>query len=170
MQLYEDKFNVAGFYRALVVDNDDPDQLGRVKIRIPGVLGTGDQIPVNYLPWAVPATSIFTGSGSDYGNFAVPEVGSYVFVFFEAEDIYQPVYFAEAPTKLHGLPSERTTNYPYRKVLKTKNGLIILVDDFSKEIQINHPTGASLKIDSSGNVTIIGGAIIIQGTTIDINP
>ena len=148
------------FYRAIVLDNDDSSKLGRVKLN---VLTIFDGIGADDLPWATPAMPIFTGSGSGYGNFAIPEVGSQVWCFFEAGDFNQPVYFAEAPSGVHGLPSERTTNYPHRRVMKTKNGIVIIIDDSNLEIKVEHPSGAYVQIDGSGN-------IVIQGTIVDINP
>jgi len=150
----------SGFYRGIVLDNLDPSELGRIKVNIYGVF---DSIDSEYLPWATPAGAIFSGAGSGYGNFNIPEVGSYVFCFFEHGDLYQPVYFAEALDGVHGLPTERTTNYPYRKVMKTKNGIVIIIDDLDKEIYVNHPSGSYLKIDTDGNIEI-------QGTTVHINP
>jgi len=160
-----DKYS--GFYRGFVLDNLDPKKLGRIKVNIHGVF---DRIPSQHLPWATPAEPIFSGAGLGYGNFNVPEVGSYVFCFFEANDLYQPVYFAEALDGVHGLPVERTTNYPYRKVQKTKNGIVIIIDDSAKEIYVNHPSGSYLKIDESGNIVINGEGITISGTSVDINP
>lgn len=149
-----------GFYRGVVLDNNDPSKLGRIKVNIHGVF---DGIDSEYLPWSVPAIPIGSGAGIGYGNSSIPEVGSYVFCFFESNDLYQPVYFAEAPDGVHGLPDERKTNYPYRKVFKTKNEIVIIIDDSSKEIYVNHPSGSFLKIDGSGNITI-------SGTTVNINP
>jgi uncharacterized protein involved in type VI secretion and phage assembly len=157
----EDNFKISGFHRGLVLDNVDPDQYGRIKIQVYGFYGS--DIPNANIPWAVPASSLFAGAGSGFGAFVVPEIGSEVFVFFEAEDIYQPVYFAEAPNGVKGLPSERTSNYPYRRVWKTKNGIAIYIDDKDKEIKINHPSGSYIKIDTSGNIEI-------KGTTVHVNP
>ena len=154
------KKDLTGFYRGTVVDNADPDQLGRVKVNIFGVF---DGMPTANLPWAIPALPIFSGAGSGFGYSAVPEVGSYVWCFFEAGDLYQPVCFAEAPDGVHGLPTERTTNYPFRKVWKTKNGIVIYIDDTDKEVKVEHPSGAYVKIDSTGN-------ILISGTTVSLNP
>jgi len=171
----KDSFCYDGIHRGVVVNTADPDQTGRIKVRVYGIFE--DDIPVADLPWAVPAQPLFVGSGFDYGYFAVPEVDSQVFVFFEGKDVYQPVYFAEAPTKLHGQPTERTTNYPYRKVWKTKNGIVIFVDDTAKTVRLTHPTGKYIQMDEDGNidisagdVTITGGTITIQGTVIEMNP
>lgn len=150
----------SGFYRGIVLDNNDPSELGRIKVNIYGVF---DNIDSEYLPWAVPAMPIGSGAGVGYGNLSIPEIGTYVFCFFESNDLYQPVYFAEAPDGVHGLPSEMSTNYPYRKVFKTKNGIVIIIDDSDKEIYVNHPSGSYIKIGTNGNIEI-------KGTTVHINP
>jgi len=161
MNLKKIKLNkYTGFYRGVVLDNSDSENLGRIKVNIYGVF---DDIASQYLPWATPAMPIGSGAGIGFGNSSIPEIGSYVFCFFETGDIYQPVYFAEAPDGVHGLPTERLTNYPYRKVWKTKNEIVIIIDDSDKEIEVNHPSGAYVKIDTDGNIEI-------SGTTVHINP
>lgn len=122
-----------GNYRAKVEDNADPRQLGRIKAR---VYPYYTSIAVADLPWSVPAMPIFSGANDASGSFAVPEIGSWVWVFFEAGDHNQPVYFAEAQTAQKGLPSDRTTNYPKRRVFKTAGGITIYVDDQDGEVKI----------------------------------
>jgi len=158
----EDTTKFGGMFRGKVLDNVDPSKLGRLKVQIFGVF---DSIEVVNIPWAVPAYPIFSGSGVGYGYFAVPEMNSFVWCFFEAGDLNTPVYFAEAPDGIHGLPAERLTEYPSTKVLETKSGIIVSINDKSgsEKVKIIHPSGAYLTIDSSGNV-------IISGTTIQINP
>lgn len=170
----KDTLRFHGNYRGKVVSNTDSSKFGRIKVEVFGVF---DGIAAADIPWAVPAFPLFSGAGSGFGSFAVPEVDSYVWCFFETGDIYQPVYFASASDGVHGLPSERTTNYPDRKVWKTKNGIIIFVDDSEKEIKITHPEGTYAQIDGDGKVTINGGditisgeAVIIEGDTVHINP
>jgi uncharacterized protein involved in type VI secretion and phage assembly len=171
-------------YRGVVLDNVDPDKLGRIKVQVFGIFT--EDIATAKLPWAVPAQPIFSGSGSGFGHFAVPEIDSQVFVFFEGGDVYQPVYWAEAPNRVLGLPSERTTNYPNRRIIKTKAGLGIYIDDTAKEIRIIHPTGKYIQMDSSGSIVISAkdvtinasgdttvtatGDVSITGARIDLNP
>ena len=166
--LTSDSFCLNGIYRGLVVDNEDSNQFGRIKVRVYGIFGS--DIPSSELPWAVSASPMFAGAGSGFGCFAVPEIDTEVFVFFEAGDIYQPVYFAEASSGTKGLPSERTTNYPDRKIWKTKNGIVILIDDANLDIQINHPTGTHIRINTDGDISISGADVVIEGTTVSINP
>lgn len=169
-----------GMYRGKILDNNDPSQLGRCRIQIYPMFS---EISVAAdLPWATPAMSLFEGAGTGIGSFCVPDIDTFVFCFFEEGDIYQPVYFAEAQTAGKGLPTERTTNYPNRKVFKTSSGIVIYIDDTAKvvkiktaqdiyfqlddtnkTIDIKHPVTARIFIDATGNV-------IVTGTTVSINP
>jgi len=153
VEFAKENYKFEGFYRGKVLDNDDPSKLGRIKIEIYDVF---EGIKSSDLPWAVPAMPVFAGAGGGFGYFAVPEVGSFVWCFFECYDMYQPVYFAEATDGVHGLPSERTANYPSRKVIKTKSGTVIYIDDSTGDVVID-ATGGS-------------GDVIIKGTSVSINP
>lgn len=178
-----------GFFRAKVIDNNDPEQMGRIKVEVyPFMVGkeTADTltntegIDIDVMPWAVPAYPLFDGAGDGFGFFAVPKEGSFVFVFFENEDIYQPVYFASAADGVHGLPEERKTNYPDNKVWKTSSGTTINIDDSeeNKEVKVVHPTGTSIIIDNDGNIiaqsvnnvtiTVIGNTVIHSDGNVNI--
>jgi uncharacterized protein involved in type VI secretion and phage assembly len=160
MDFQSDTLKYGGLYRGVVVDNDDPSKFGRIKVQVFGVY---TNIPTESIPWAVLLPPVGCGAGNGYGVFSVPDVGSYVFVMFEGCDPYQPVCVGSAPDGVHGLPSDRTTNYPNRRVIKSTSGIVIYIDDTATEMKVVHPAGAYIKIDSAGNVTI-------QGTKIDLNP
>lgn len=162
---HEDIF--PGIYRGKVLYNNDPNQYGRIKIQVYPMFT--DITDHTLLPWAVPAYPIWEGSGSGIGYFAVPDVNTFVFVFFEQGDVYQPVYFAEAPTAGMGLPTDRTVNYPNRKVLKTNSGITIFVDDTAKHIRVNHPTGTYVLIDTTGKVQVVAVDNIDLNSSQDIN-
>jgi hypothetical protein len=110
------KFN--GMYRAYVVDDEDPRDIGRVKVRIPGVYN--ESVAHNDLPWACPALGLSRSGGenTDYkksvdlttgqlktafnktgtgGVFAVPARGNHVWVWFDNGNHHHPIYFAMAP-------------------------------------------------------------------------
>jgi len=165
-----------GIYRAKVLDNNDPDKLGRIKVEVyPFLLGemtalemfNVNGIRTDILPWASPAFPLFDGAGEGTGRFSIPKNNTFVFVFFENNDIYQPVYFAEATDGVHGIPSESETNYPNRKVLKTENGIIIELDDTinDAEMKITHPKGTVCTIDKNGGLTLE----IVENKTVTVN-
>lgn len=150
-------------YRGEVISDEDPLNAGRVKIRVFGVY---DDLSDEVIPWAI-YTDPFMGGQPEVGGFWVPDVGSHVWVFFEAGDHMQPVYFAGAPARPHG-PSERlegeASTYPRNKVIKTKSGHLVEIDDSPENtrIHIKHASdthkeyqhdGSSLE-EIKGNLTI----------------
>jgi hypothetical protein len=169
-----------GMYRGKVLDNVDPLKYGRLKILVHGVFDGMDTVAdIENLPWAVPALPISSGAGAGYGSFSIPEIDAYVWVFFETGDVYQPVYFAEAPSGVHGNPSEAATNYPFRKIIKTKKGFTVYYDETADILKVLHPTGTIIQISADGaivlnskaDVNVTGtGNVNISGATVNINP
>lgn len=160
------KFN--GIYRGLVINNLDPTYLCNIQVRVYPMLA---QVEDSNLPWAVPATSIFSGAGDGFGSVSIPEIGTMVFVFFENGDIYQPVYFAQAPDIAHAVVNESFIGYPYSKVLKTKKGTVIVLDDENENMYVTHSSGAFIHVSPEGAVTIYAKdeATIFAGTNVNIS-
>ena len=73
-----------GKYRAFVIDNKDPHQLGRVRLKIPSVLG--DEIT----SWALPCVPY--GGTAGLGWFVVPDVDAQVWAEFEEGDLRHPIW------------------------------------------------------------------------------
>jgi hypothetical protein len=141
-------------YRAKVLDNADPEMKGRIKVQVYPMFATLEVADIDWSQAARPAFPLSSGAGDGYGTFAVPAIGSFVFVFFEAGDFNQCVYFAEAATATKGLPSQRTVNYPHRYVLVTPYGIGLRVDNTAGDIQIFHPAGTTVTIDNTGKVLV----------------
>ena len=72
-----------GKYRGQVENNVDPQQMGRIQVSVPAVLGQGS------LSWAMPCTPY---AGSGVGFFAIPPVGANVWVEFEGGDPDYPIW------------------------------------------------------------------------------
>lgn len=67
-----------------VVDNVDPSNLGRCRIK---VFGKFDQLPTEAIPWATPMNRDHVGAQS------VPRIGDVVAVRFDNGNIYHPEYW-----------------------------------------------------------------------------
>lgn len=67
-----------------VVDNADPSNLGRCRIK---VFGKFDQLPTEAIPWATPMNRDHVGAQS------VPRIGDVVAVRFDNGNIYHPEYW-----------------------------------------------------------------------------
>ena len=117
-----ESFDRSGFYRAIVVSNDDPLGIGRIKIRIPALHGSNSEqlgyMDDSMLPFAFPG--IFQGAGYREGQYMLPSVGHTVWVSFETgTDHY--IYFGG----LYSIEPE-DTKYVY-KGRDINNGVPILV-------------------------------------------
>jgi hypothetical protein len=88
-----DRFD--GIYRASVEETNDPLRIGRIRVRI-AELHNSD-VKIEHLPWAAPA---FPFGGKGCGWWAAPSIGDVVFVQFEKNHPYSPVWVGAAtPTR-----------------------------------------------------------------------
>jgi hypothetical protein len=93
-----------GCERGQIVSIDDPDQLGRVRVRVWALHGDDTVVPDSSLPWA--DVSEQGGGGYDYGSFDPPPVGSGVWVMFEGGNPDLPV----VQGTFRGVPKRDTYN------------------------------------------------------------
>ena len=73
-----------GKYRGFVVDNQDPQKRGRLRLSVPSVLGDQET------DWALPCLPY--GGIDQQGMFFVPEIDSQVWTEFEEGDISRPIW------------------------------------------------------------------------------
>ena len=73
-----------GKYRGFVSDNQDPDNLGRLKAKVPSLLKDEET------GWALPCLPY--GGASEQGFFAIPEVNAGVWIEFEGGNLAYPVW------------------------------------------------------------------------------
>jgi hypothetical protein len=156
-----------GKYRGTVINNIDPMQIGRIQVMVPDVAG--------FVPstWAMPCVPV---AGINNGMFAVPMVGSGVWVEFERGDPDYPIWVgcywgsaAEVPV-LSRLVPPGVPGISLQTPLK--NGLVVSdVPGPTGGILIQTPTGAMISVSDVGIVISNGkGAIInMTGPTVDIN-
>ncbi len=92
-----------GCYRSLVVETNDPLDMYRIRFKCPDLHDFS--LPPSDCPWAVPA---FDLGGLRAGRFSHPCIGDWVWITFERQHPYGPVWtgFAQ-PTrrKLYSYPS-----------------------------------------------------------------
>jgi uncharacterized protein involved in type VI secretion and phage assembly len=185
-----------GKYRAIVVDNQDPDNRGRLKVKVPALLGETE------IGWAVPCVPY--GGGSDHGFYFIPEIDAGVWVEFEGGRLSYPIWSGtwwgsgEAPTGDGG-----ASPVPDLKLIKTKGGHLIQLDDSGggEAVTVTDSKGNKVVMDASGiqvdagsrdlvvkanaikveataNLTLKGaeisveasGAVTIKGATVSLNP
>lgn len=94
---------LTGLFVGIVEKNNDPERLGRVKVRVPHVYGaTGSQtgaIGIDNLPWALPIGVPAGGSGASGGISWLPDQGDQVVVTFLDGEPEKPVWMWMMQTK-----------------------------------------------------------------------
>ncbi|MDR0965175.1 MAG: phage baseplate assembly protein V [Myxococcales bacterium] len=164
-----------GMFVGYVTNRDDEEQLGRVRVCIPGVLEPDSA-------WAWPLGT--SGGGSkDRGFFAVPEVGAEVAVFFNQGDIDAPFYLAAHWGRPNGeseVPEEAQKTPPDNRVFSTQTFRIELDEsNGSRKLKLtNRKTGDHLVFDAEDNTVTLEattaltlravGAISIEATQVTI--
>jgi hypothetical protein len=160
-----------GKYRGLVIENLDPEQIGRVLLQVPDVLG---EIPSS---WAMPCVPV---AGIQSGIFAVPPIGSQVWVEFEQGDPDYPIWtggfwglvadvpiFATAPPAIP--PGQNI-------VMQTTGQNMIMVSDappspITGGIVLKSVSGAMIVVNETGiyisngqgaMITLVGPAVAVN--------
>ena len=169
-----------GLYIGHVVDRVDPECLGRVRVRIPGLVEPASA-------WAFPLGTV-SGGSDQRGFFAVPEKGAEVGVLFHQGDIDHPYYLSghwgkpggatEVPSPARGLSPVET---PQVRSFETGRFVLVFDDRGSNEtLRIQDKTsGDQIEFDGVGmGITIqatsalilkADGLVSIEGTTVVIN-
>jgi uncharacterized protein involved in type VI secretion and phage assembly len=170
-----------GLHIGHVVDRVDPERLGRVRVRIPGLIEPASA-------WAFPLGTV--GGGSDRrGFFAVPEKDAEVGVLFHQGDVDAPYYVCgghwgkpggatEIPSPARGLSDAET---PQVRAFETGRFVLVSDDRGGKEtLRIQDKTsGDQIEFDGLGmGITIkatsalilkADGLVSIEGATVVIN-
>jgi uncharacterized protein involved in type VI secretion and phage assembly len=170
----------AALYIGQVVDREDPEGLGRVRVRIPGLIEPASA-------WAFPLGTVGGGSTSR-GFFAVPEKGAEVGVLFNQGDVDHPYYLcghwgkpdgtSEVPLPARDLPKE---DAPKVRAFETNRFVISFDDRDGKEALAikDKGSGDQIEFDGAGmGITIkatsalllrADGIVSIEGTSVQLN-
>lgn len=152
-----------GKYRGVVTDVDDPENMGRLRARVPEVLGDVES------PWALPCTPY---AGNGVGQYNIPPVDAGVWIEFEAGDPARPVWTGswwgrdQLPQNEQG-----NTASPPLKIIRTEQGTMLTMDDDNHVINLSDADGNNfLKIEvNGGKVTVQGTAkVVVEAPQIEL--
>jgi hypothetical protein len=160
-----------GKYRGTVINNIDPEQIGRIQAIVPAV---SNVVPTS---WAMPCVPF---AGKSEGFFAVPQIGSGVWIEFEGGDPDKPIWvggfwgiFAEVPVLAQVPPPIP----PGQNVcIQTTLQNMMMVSDAAPTpltggIVLKSTTGAMIVVNDSG-IYIQNGkgaSIMMVGPAVNIN-
>jgi len=147
-----------GSYKGEVTNVDDPEKLGRIKIKIVGLFG--EKFETN---WAMPKAIL---AGNDSGEWMIPDIGDTVWVEFQFGDRNLPAWFGGFWTTKNKPPTEAKKNV---RLIKTKSGHLIMLDDDKKELTIKSVGDMKLIVAGNLDATIEGDANITAKKNVVVN-
>jgi hypothetical protein len=146
-----------GKYRGIVNDVDDPSNLCRIRATVPAILGS------EACGWALPAAP-FAGDG--HGMVVLPEVGSGVWIEFEAGRLDAPIWTG-AWWASGQRPAPQGAGV---RVIVSRKGHTLVLDDEADEVRLVHGSGPEIKLTDSEIVLTVGACEIrISGDNISLN-
>jgi uncharacterized protein involved in type VI secretion and phage assembly len=138
-----------GVTTGVVTNIDDPQRLGRVKVRLPLI---ADRVETAWAriasPWA----------GQRRGSYLLPEVDDEVLVAFRHGDLAHP-YVVGALWNADDPPPEGSPTR-HRRELRSRKGHLVLFDDGDGTEQLSLHSQGGLEVtldDSAGRIRISGG-------------
>jgi uncharacterized protein involved in type VI secretion and phage assembly len=158
--------NFCGFSPAVVINNADPENLGRLQVRLAGVDGEMDREV-----WARLATLV---AGNRRGTWFIPEVDDEVLLAFEGGDERQFYVIGSLWNKSHP-PPETMSAQNDKKVLRLRSGLQIALSerDGQESFVVETPDGQSLTLkDGPGSVVIkdsMGNVVALEGHGVTVH-
>lgn len=138
-----------GKYRGFVDDNADPDQLGRLRLRVPSVLGDA------VTGWALPCLPY--GGLDGQGSFFIPDISARVWVEFEEGRLDAPIWVGTYPRADVPPPADGQKEPPTTRILQTATGHKLQFDDEegAEVLRLTHANTASeLAMTEDGNTVL----------------
>jgi uncharacterized protein involved in type VI secretion and phage assembly len=174
-----------GVYPAIVTDLADPDNQGRVKVRLPWSPDPGGS---SYEAWARIATMI---GGNNRGTWFIPDKNDEVLLAFEGGNPRRP-YVVGGVWNGQDTPPEQmdSAGNNYLKTILSRQGIRITLDDTDggiklrletpggqkitlndtpASIDIEDSNGNSIKLESQGITVTTSSKITVQASTAEID-
>jgi uncharacterized protein involved in type VI secretion and phage assembly len=180
----EERNRLYGVYPALVVDIQDPDGQGRVKVTLPWLPDDGG----GYSVWARIATLM---AGNNRGAWFIPDVDDEVLVAFEAGDPRRP-YVVGALWNGVDTPHETMdgAGNNFIKSIRSRNGVKVTLDDQDGQekliletpggqkltmqdgpgkVEIRDSNGNSITLDTGGVSVVAAAKVSVRASTVEVN-
>jgi type VI secretion system secreted protein VgrG len=160
---------LADMQLATVLDNNDPQQQGRIKVQFKWQCTSND--PTEWLRIVTPSAGNDDKGQNNRGFMAIPEVNDQVLVGFEEGNIAKPVVMGSVYHSNNGDSQKQVNNH--LKSIATRSGHVIGFDDSAatQSITITDRNNNVIKIDTIGNNITITALenITLSAKNININ-
>jgi uncharacterized protein involved in type VI secretion and phage assembly len=147
-----------GVVEAIVVENEGDDE-GRVKIQFPWFDGGA-----TVTEWCR-VSQLYAGGG--YGSVFVPEKGDEVLVAFVHGDMRFPIVLGGLYNGVDKPPTARTDGRD-QKIIRTKAGHEVLLDDGNKEIRVTTAEGGTVTVTATGEIRLKAAKVTVEADRIDL--
>jgi uncharacterized protein involved in type VI secretion and phage assembly len=139
-----------GVYPAVVADNQDPDQQGRVLVKLPW---SPDASGGAYQAWARLATTM---AGNSRGTWFVPEIGDEVLVGFHGGDPRWPYVIGALWNGQDDPPESMDSDNNIRSIV-SRSGIRITLDDTAGAVTLTLQTPGGQQVsmaDAGSQITV----------------
>jgi uncharacterized protein involved in type VI secretion and phage assembly len=147
-----------GVVEAIVVENEGDDE-GRIKVQFPWFDGGATTTE-----WCR-VSQLYAGGG--YGSVFVPEKGDEVLVAFIHGDMRFPIVLGGLYNGVDKPPTARTDGRD-QKIIRTKAGHEVLLDDGNKEIRITTAEGGNVTVTATGEIKLTAKKVTVEADSIDL--
>src|SRR5262249_2621264 len=148
----------------------DAEGLGRVKVTLPW---SPDTASSHYEAWARVATLM---GGNNRGSWFIPDVNDEVLIVFEGGDTRRPYVIGGLWNGNDAPPdSMDSAGNNYRKVLRSRNGVKITLDDQDgqEKLILETPGGQRVTMqDGPGSIDVVdsnGNSVKLEASGITVN-
>ncbi len=139
-------FPLAQSQTAKVIENHDPEEMGRVKVQFPWQQKDGLTTP--WIRLVSPSAS------QGQGFFFIPEIDDEVLVDFEGGNAECPYVVGGVYNSQATPPSGSSNSSNHVKMLQGRSGAFFKVNDEEGSITLMDKAGSSIVLDGSGNINI----------------
>jgi type VI secretion system secreted protein VgrG len=136
--------SIAPTQPAKVTDNNDPAGLGRVQVQMEWQKSNSDNTP-----W-IRMTNPHAGGGK--GMYFIPEIGEEMLVGFEGGNAEKPYVLGAMYNGSES--SSYSTAGNDQKVIQTRSGTKIIMNDAIGSVFIEDPSGNTWLMDGKGNISV----------------
>jgi len=140
-------FPIANNQMAKVIENHDPDGLGRVKVQFAWQKKDGLTTP-----WI---RNISPSASAGQGLFFTPEVDDEVLVDFEGANAEAPFILGSTYNSNAKPPEGSANKSNHIKMFKSRSGSFLKLNDEDGSITLQDKAGSKIVLDGSGNINII---------------